>query len=168
MLVILTGASGSGKTTIAQVLSVRADTKSWRVWFFDSVGVPSPEQMILEYGSGEEWQRHTTKRWIRRIVSEHLPGEHVLLEGQMRIAFIREALAENDIADYRILLVDCDDETRRERLCHDRNSPHLANETMMHWASHLRREAVRGGYEILDTSWLSVNECVDRILALAD
>lgn len=168
MLAVLTGASGSGKTTIAQALSVRADAKSWRICFFDSVGVPSSEQMILEYSSGEEWQRQTTKRWMHRIASEHLPEEHILLEGQMRIAFIREALAESDIADCRILLVDCDDETRRERLCHDRNSPHLADETMMLWAAYLRREAIEGHHEVLDTSRLSVSECVDRIFALTD
>jgi shikimate kinase len=51
-LVILIGASGSGKTTIARAIQERY-AESVDVFFFDRIGVPSIEQMIARYGSGE-------------------------------------------------------------------------------------------------------------------
>lgn len=35
---------------------------------------------------------------------------------------------------------------------------------MMNWAAYLRTEAVLNGYEIFDTSQLSLDQCVDRVL----
>ncbi|HKD61781.1 MAG TPA: hypothetical protein VKB47_15060 [Terracidiphilus sp.] len=55
-------------------------------------------------------------------------GKTVLFEGQMRIAFVREALTAFEIKNARILCVECDDSTRARRLIHDRLQPELANE----------------------------------------
>jgi uridine kinase len=55
-LVILIGASGSGKTTIARRIEDRF-AEDVEVFYFDRIGLPSPEKMIAEYGSGEAWQR---------------------------------------------------------------------------------------------------------------
>jgi adenylate kinase family enzyme len=49
-IVILTGASGSGKTTIAEEISQQCPDV--RVFRFDSIGVPSPEERIAGWGSG--------------------------------------------------------------------------------------------------------------------
>jgi ABC-type multidrug transport system ATPase subunit len=43
-LVVLTGASGAGKTTLARAIKERYPDEC-DVLFFDSVGVPSPEEM---------------------------------------------------------------------------------------------------------------------------
>lgn len=158
-LVILTGASGAGKTTSAQHFlehySVDCD-----VFFFDSIGVPPLERMEADYGSGEAWQRVMTLQWIARIgpvLSAHRP---VLFEGQMRIAFLQEALMAHEIRNAHILLIDCDDITRTARLHVDRSQPELANPTMMNWARYLREEALRLGVEVLDTGLKSFNHCV--------
>ena len=47
--VILTGASGSGKTTIAEAVAARYGEQV-EVYHFDSIGVPSPGPMIANYG----------------------------------------------------------------------------------------------------------------------
>ena len=100
-LVILTGASGSGKTTLARHIQQRYPLK-YKVFFFDSIGVPPAEQIAAEYGSGEAWQRAMALQWMKRIAPMQLAHTPVLLEGQMRIAFIQEALYINRIESARM------------------------------------------------------------------
>lgn len=157
-LIIITGASGAGKTTIAKALLKRH--KNIRCFFFDSIGVPPVEQMIAEYGSGEGWQRGKTIEWLAKIKQENLIGP-VLFEGQSRISFIQEAIEENNILDVEIILVDCDDAVRDERLRGPRGQPELSNSEMMNWARYLREEALDANLEILDTTERSLDESVE-------
>jgi hypothetical protein len=60
---------------------------------------------------------------------------------------------------YTLILIDCDDRTRARRLLEDRQQPELVTDDMMNWARYLRLEAQAHGYEILDTSTLSLHEC---------
>jgi shikimate kinase len=161
-LIVLSGASGSGKTTIARAIAARRD-RQVDVHFFDSIGVPPVEQMIAEQGSGEGWQRAKTVEWVHRLAPSVLSGRNVLLEGQTRIAFLNDAVVAAGLAQYRIIFVDCDDATRTHRLVAERGQPELANPTMLDWARFLRDEAERGGYEILDTSANSLDVCIERI-----
>lgn len=166
-LVIMTGASGSGKTAIAEAIEV--GTPSITVFCFDSVGVPSAEVRATfgdSHQPGGAWQRAMTFRWIERIAPIIAAGGQVLFEGQMRIAFIRDALNASGIEKARILCVDCDDATRRERLTHYRLQPELASESMMGWASFLRQEALDAGCEILDTTDLGLAQSVGAVLAI--
>ena len=126
-LVILTGASGSGKTTLARHIQQRYPLK-YKVFFFDSIGVPPAEQIAAEFGSGEAWPRAMTLQWMKRIAPMQSAQTPVLLEGQMRIAFIQEALHINRIENAHIVLVDCDDATRTERLRIERSQHELANQ----------------------------------------
>jgi hypothetical protein len=158
-LVILTGASGSGKTAIAEAIRVERPELA-EVIHFDSIGVPSPDAMVAGWGSGEAWQRAMTLKWMARIAGRSSECRAVLFEGQMRLAFVRQGLLAAGIADFHPMLVDCDDETRARRLIANRNQPELANPTMMNWAAHLRGEAREAGYEILDTSRMSFEASV--------
>jgi energy-coupling factor transporter ATP-binding protein EcfA2 len=164
-LVILTGASGSGKTTLARAIQ-QTGPPHCEVLFFDSVGVPSSEAMRA-FGDGHQpggaWQRAATLDWIERIALMLRAGTSVLFEGQMRIAFIHEALVLSGIAGAHILLVDCDDVTRRARLHADRNQPEFANADMMAWSRYLRDEAIKSDCEILDTGAVSFENCLSRI-----
>jgi predicted kinase len=161
-LVILTGASGSGKTAIAQAVRLRRPGIA-DVLRFDQIGVPSTEEMVAGWGSGEAWQRAMTLAWMARIVVTDGRKLPVLFEGQMRLAFVREGLVTAGINDARTLLVDCDDRTRAHRLIVERNQPELASPTMMSWAAFLRREAQEVGCEVLDTSKLPLEESVAKI-----
>jgi predicted kinase len=164
-LVILTGASGSGKTTLARALQQTCPGEC-TVLFFDSVGVPSPEAMKAwgeSHQPGGAWQRAMTFQWIESVSAILRGGTSVLLEGQMRIAFIREALDAAEIASAHVILLDCDPATRARRLHGERSQPELANPRMMGWAEYLRAEALAGGCEILDTSRLPLESGVELL-----
>ena len=92
-LLIMTGASGSGKTVAAK--AIEADRPSITVFHFDTIGVPSAEVMA-SFGTGHQpggsWQRAMTLKCFERIATLVASGRAVLFEGQMRIAFIQEAL----------------------------------------------------------------------------
>jgi gluconate kinase len=66
--VVLTGASGSGKTAIAEAVASRY-AEHVDVYHFERVGVPPLEQMIAEYGSGEAWQRAMTFEWMAKLAA---------------------------------------------------------------------------------------------------
>ena len=164
-LLIMTGASGSGKTAIAK--AIEADRPSITVFHFDTIGAPSAEVMA-SFGTGHEpggsWQRAMTLKWFERIATLVASGRAVLFEGQMRIAFIQEALNAFRIENARVLCVECDDSTRIHRLTHHRVQPELANESMMAWARYLHQEAIDAGCKILDTTNLSLADSVRAVL----
>jgi energy-coupling factor transporter ATP-binding protein EcfA2 len=162
--VVLIGASGSGKTTIARAIAQRyADDVE--VFHFDRMGVPSDKQMITEYGSGEEWQRAKTIEWMAKLAPLSRSGRRLLFEGQTRLCFLAEGAEAAGGSAYLPILVDCDDETRSRRLSLEREQAELANEIMMDWARYLRCEAEGSGCEILDTSTLSLEQCIIHVMA---
>jgi len=166
-LIVLTGASGSGKTTIAKTIEQIAQT-GIEVRFFDTIGVPSIEEMIERYGSPEDWQAAKTHEWFATLAPLLRSGVSVIFDGQMRIGFVEAAAAAADLDRPTIVLVDCDDEVRRRRRAVDRQQPELANADMMNWAAFLRREAIDDAAIVLDTSVLSVDQSVHHILELMD
>ena len=87
-IVVLLGASGSGKTTIADAIACQ-HRRDLDVFHFDRIGVPAVEQMIADYGSAAGWQRAKTFDWMFRLAGTIHPGRHVLFEGQTRLASCR-------------------------------------------------------------------------------
>jgi hypothetical protein len=163
-LVVLTGASGSGKTSIADAIrTTRPDLA--HVVHFDQIGVPSADAMVAGWGSGEAWQRAMTIEWMARIAALSGQKRPVLFEGQTRLTFLREGMLAAGIVDFHVILVDCDDVTRARRLVANRMQPELANQEMMNWAAYLRLEAAEAGYEVLDTSQVSLEASVEHVCA---
>ncbi len=152
----LIGASGAGKTTAAKCLEKMGLT-DLQICYSDRSGVPSPDEMIKRYGSGEEWQRANTKKWVEQIKREYLNKKDVLLDSQTRPVFIDEACQKQGINSYEIILFDCPDEIRRQRLS-ERGQPELANEQMMNWAKYLREACDTDSCKILDTGDLSIDQ----------
>jgi len=121
--------------------------------------------MIAQFGSGEAWQRAKTIEWMAKIGAMNTPKRGILFEGQTRLSFLVEAAAEAGGIAYVPILVDCHDDTRIRRLSIDRKQPELASADMMNWASYLRREASMSGCEILNTSDVSLDECIAFVCA---
>ena len=108
-LFILTGASGAGKTSIANAVASISDIPI-DVYNFDSIGIPTLEQMVAEYDSGEEWQKAMTLLWMKRLALEKNASSHILLEGQMRFSFIEAAAIETGIErEYSTMANDVDE-----------------------------------------------------------
>ena len=162
-LFFLIGASGSGKTTIAKILESRL--KNFQICYFDSIGVPSNEKMIEEFGSIEKWQLKKTIEWTKRIRNDLLPAGNVILDVQTRPLFIEKSCKKAGIKEFEIILFDCSDEVRKQRLM-DRGNPELANDRMMNWSRLLREESQAGNYKVLDTSDLSIEQSVSNFISL--
>ena len=152
-LYFVIGASGSGKTAAAYELG---RTTSARVFYFDSVGVPSEQERVAKWGSGCGWQRAMTIDWVRRIRPE-LATAPAVLDGQTRPSFIVEACELNRVTSYRIMLITCSDAVRRARLL-QRGQPELANDQMTEWARYLVAETRRIGGTIIDNNDLSIEQ----------
>ena len=159
----LIGASGSGKTTAAKELE-RRSLANFKILYFDSIGVPSIEEMEAKYGGPEEWQKVKTIEWVRVIKRDFLLDTHVLFDGQTRPSFIENACHKNGIKKFEILLFDCSDEERKRRLV-ARGQANLADENMMNWARYLRKECQDRGYLIIDNTSMQIEETVSWLLA---
>lgn len=168
-LILLTAASGAGKTTIA--LAIEKLRPEIGVFRSDAViGVPTPDELEAKYGPGPDagpaWQREMTFQWIERLAPIVQSGQTVLLDFQTRIAFLQEALAHHSLPDAQIVLIECDDATRAHRLTHHRGQPELANDQMSSWSRYLHQEAKEAGCLIIDTTSLTIEETLERILTV--
>ena len=153
------GASGAGKTAAVRTLE-RRGLSSVRCYYFDAIGVPSPEEMERQWGGGEQWQEDATRRWIARLGRETSPTAVSVLDGQTRPAFI-EPHATAAGATYRIVLLDCTPAVRATRLRDGRSQPELLTDRMENWAAYLRREAGTHGLPVIDTSRLPIETVAD-------
>jgi len=99
-LVILTGASGSGKTAALNTLKEKYVSAEQPVLFFhfDSINIPSTEEMERQYGSIEEWQRAKTIEWISKLQEDSSNNTCIVFEGKMRITFLKEVLHKHDLS----------------------------------------------------------------------
>ena len=153
----ITGASGVGKTSLVDSLKEKYGSRnSWVFLHFDSIGVPSPEEMIKQFGSGENWQKEMTYQWIKILLNEYQDKNVIIFEGQVNLKFIRDGFSQYNFSNYEIILIDCDEDTMGKRLTHDRNQPELLNDDMKNWLKYLRNQANTFGVNIIETS--SINK----------
>lgn len=156
-LIFLTGASGAGKTTLINQFKQESNDSSIVCLHFDSIGIPSENQMIKDYGSTSEWQKAMIYQWINRFITEFKNKKLVIFEGQVNLDFIIAACKEFKV-DHTIILVHCDDSIRHQRLYHERKQPDLINEKMDNWSHYLKRQAIEQNAVILDTTFKSIDE----------
>lgn len=158
----ITGASGVGKTTLINNLKNRNKSNSWLFYHFDSIGVPSMEIMIEEYGSPSKWQEAKTNEWIEKLVDINHTSV-IIFEGQVNLEFIKQGFAKYNFKNFKIILIDCSSEVLADRLINKRKEPHLVNDNMYNWLNYLRNQAVSMGATIIDTTTLNDNEVLKKM-----
>lgn len=157
----ITGASGVGKTSLVEGLKNKYSKKNnWIFLHFDSIGVPTLEEMIKKFGSEENWQKETTYKWIKKMLNEYQDKDVIIFEGQVNLKFIKDGFSQNNFSNYKIILIDCDEELMAKRLTHDRGQPELFNDDMKNWLKYLRNQANSFEVNIIDTSNISKKEVI--------
>ena len=150
-LIVLTGASGAGKTTLVRALD-DLHLPGVGCYHFDSAGVPSPEEMARRWGGGEQWQAAMTEEWIVRLLRNDDGVRVAVLDGQVRPGLVRADLERLGARSWRIALADCGHDERNARLHGPRAQPDLATHRMDCWAAYLRGQADALGCPVIDTS----------------
>jgi hypothetical protein len=164
-ILVVTGASGVGKTTLVRGLEARG-LPGISCHYFDSIGVPSAEVMERDFGGGAAWQEQTTRAWIARLSSR---SERVaILEGQTRPSVVRAAFRDAGIRQGAIVLIDCAPATRNSRLQGARGQAELASAQMDAWAAYLRGQADALDLPIIDTTSLAPAVALDELVRYVD
>jgi hypothetical protein len=163
-ILVVTGASGSGKTVTVRALEARA-LPGVRCYYFDAVGVPSVEDMHRDFGGPERWQAVTTQWWIDRFAADPDGVELYVLDGQTRPSFVRSAAERASIALARVVLLDCAPSVRHARLAGPRGQPELSNSQMDCWAAYLRGQADALNLPVIDTTYLAIDATADALVA---
>ena len=162
-ILVVTGASGSGKTTTVRALEARA-LPGVRCYYFDAVGVLAAGALEREFGSPEGWQAVTTRAWLDRLAANPDSADVYVLDGQTRPSFVRSAVERVATALVRVVLLDCTAHTRHARLAGPRGQPELSNQRMDCWAAYLRGQADALELPVIDTTNLGIDAAVDALI----
>jgi dephospho-CoA kinase len=154
-ILVLTGASGAGKTTLALKLNELA-IPGVKGINCDRVEVESAE------GSTDR-QSDILRYWISHLTQTEPGIELAVLDTQIRPHRALEVSNEAAIDYAQTVLVDCDPFIRNKRLHMDRRQPEFANPQMDCWAAYLRGQADALKLPIVDTSNNLVDQSLDEL-----
>lgn len=157
----VTWASWVWKTSLISSLKEKyKGRETWTFLHFDSIGIPTPEEMIEKFGSWENFQKEKTYEWIEKMVNEYNDKDIIIFEGQVNLLFIKEGFSQNNFSDYEIILIDCNEDNMEKRLVEYREQPELMSEDMRNWLRYLRKQAEDFWVNIIDTSNITREEVV--------
>ena len=151
-ILVLTGASGAGKTTLTLKLN-ELEIRGVKGINCDRVTVESDD-------NSTDRQSDILRYWISHLREPETGIELAVLDTQIRPHRALEVLSQTAIDHAQIVLVDCDPVKRNKRLHVDRDQPELANPQMDCWAAYLRGQADALNLSIIDTS----NDSIDKSL----
>jgi len=179
----LTGASGSGKSASLPGLRAALPAMDWRD--FDEFGVPSP--------CPPEWRPLTTERWFHVALENKQRGKETGVVGGAIMGEILACPSAPDVGEIHVALLDCHDVVRLDRLRN--RGTYGVTQDMLSWAAWQRvhvvdpqwrqdvicsrqidtmrwerwtkwqRGDLRWRVHVLDTSDLTIDQVVDRIVA---
>jgi dephospho-CoA kinase len=150
-ILVLTGASGAGKTTLALKLNELAIP--------GIKGINCDRVEIEKTADSSDRQADILRYWISHLSQTGL--ELAVLDTQIRPHRALAVLNEAAVEYAQVVLVDCDPVKRNERLHMDRSQPELASARMDCWAAYLRGQADALKLSIIDTS----TDLLDQSLA---
>lgn len=147
-LLCITGASGAGKTAALGAIRERIEARLLPALAFDSLGVPSTDEMQAAWDSPRGWQKAMTYHWV--YTAKHVYRTHplVVLEGSFDPQYAIAACSAHRVR-FAVVLLHADDAVLRERLA-ARGQPELATDEMASWASYLRESAQQLGGAVVD------------------
>src|SRR5215216_5852036 len=154
-VLVLTGASGAGKTTLILKLNDLAIP--------GVKGINCDRVKIDERPGSTDRQADILRYWISHLRLPETGIELAVLDTQIRAHRALEVLSEAAIDYAQIVLVDCDPVKRNERLHTDRGQPELANPRMDCWAAYLRGQADALQLSIIDTSEDLLDESLAKL-----
>ena len=153
-ILVLTGASGAGKTTLALKLNE-----------LEIPGVKgiNCDRVRVESNESSDQQSEILRYWISHLRQAETGIELAVLDTQIRPHRALEVLSQTGIQHAQIVLVDCDPAKRNERLHVDRDQPELASARMDCWAAYLRGQADALNLSIIDTSDDSIEQSLVQL-----
>jgi ABC-type arginine transport system ATPase subunit len=153
-ILVLTGASGAGKTTLTLKLNELA------IPGVEGINCDRVKVEVDETADSSDQQAHILRYWISHLSQAETGIELAVLDTQIRPLRALEVLNQAAVEYAQIVLVDCDSLKRNDRLHMDRGQPELANPQMDCWAAYLRGQADALKLSIIDTS----NDPTDKSL----
>jgi len=156
-VIVLTGASGAGKTTILHELQ---ELKVPHVECINCDRV-NPE---LTDSEPSDRQAAILRHWLAEIERPDKRIDLAVLDTQIRPHRAFEVLAQEGFDRSTVILVDCEPEKRNERLRTERQQHELITHQMDCWAAYLRGQADALNLPVIDTSSESVQTSLEQLL----
>ena len=166
-ILLVVGASGAGKTALVTALDA-LHLPGVGCYYFDTIGVPSMEEIETRFSGGEGFQAWALEQWLTRLVRNDDGVDVAVLDAQVRASAARPALARHGVARAAIVHVDCETAERNERLRGPRGQPELASARMDCWAAYLRGQADAMDLPIIDTTGGDVGRALDVLRTHVD
>lgn len=129
MLIVVSGASGAGKSAILPHLRARLSGMSWHE--FDSVGVPPDADTA--------WRQRTLEHWVRHALAREREGIALGLCGQVAYGEVLACPVTARLTGVAVCHLDCADVTRIDRL---RECGRAVDQDTLSWAAWLRVHGV--------------------------
>lgn len=156
-IVVVVGASGAGKTTLVSRLEALR-VAGIGCYYFDTIGVPTAEEIAARFGNGEAWQAWALDQWLERLTRNDDGAAIAVLDAQVRPSQVRAMFRRHGVTCGGVVLVDCDYDERNARLRELRGQPELANWLMDTWAAYLRGQADALDLPVIDTTRATVDD----------
>jgi hypothetical protein len=108
VLLLVTGASGSGKSTVLPAVALALRGVPVICVDFDSVGVPPDADTA--------WRHAALEQWVKRAQVEQAGGRHLALFGQVPAGELLAAPSVEGVEGIAVCLLHCSADVRRRRL----------------------------------------------------
>ncbi|MCE3231064.1 MAG: uncharacterized protein K0R52_992 [Alphaproteobacteria bacterium] len=161
-IILITGASGSGKTAALKTLEQKLSSDLASINYFDDMGIPSADEMVAKYGSGEKWQEWAIHAWIDKLV-QIADKKIAILEGSFHPEFAISRLQELGRTNYLLICLHATKAIREERLTLYRKQPELAIQDMENYAQVLKKKTVDLGGMVVDSTNRTIGEVEQEI-----
>lgn len=164
-LILVTGASGTGKTTIVKAIEKKLNNKLVSFNYFDDIGVPSFESMVSNFGSPQRWQEVTTHAWMAKL-SALSDKKLIILEGSFNPEFAIAKLQKPELENCLVICIHTDKAQREARLLQNRNQPELVSQDMENFARVLKERTLALGGEIVEPAENNPSQTAQFIIEL--